>query len=239
MNKKIFGSSEKLAEAFAEVFEKICDEYILKIGIVNIALSGGTTPKLFFEILSKKYIDKLDWSKINFYWADERCVPPESDESNHGEADRILFSKIHSKKNVYPVNGNNDPVNEAVRYSELLEKNLPFKNNFPRFDIILLGMGEDGHIASIFPDQMNLLTSEKICEVAVHPVSQQKRITLTGIVIKNPDRIFFLVTGRSKAEVVKEILKKKNIFEKYPASHITPTHGKSEWYLDSEAADLL
>lgn len=239
MNTEIFETPEKLAKQFAKDFYEICEENISKYGFVNTALSGGSTPKLFFQILADEYIDKLDWDKINFYWVDERCVPAESIESNFGEAHRILFQKISSPKNIYPVNGSNIPEDEAESYSELLKNNLPMKNNFPLFDIIVLGMGEDGHTASIFPDQMNLLTSEKICAVTIHPVSKQKRITLTGKVINNSKRIFFLVTGKSKKEVSKQILNKEDHFEKYPAAHISQSQGKLDWYLDNEAAGFL
>ncbi len=95
---KIFGKPLELAEEFAQDFKNICEEFISKNGTINIALSGGNTPKLFFEVLSKEYLNKLDWSKINFYWVDERCVPVESNESNYGEAERILFRNISSKK---------------------------------------------------------------------------------------------------------------------------------------------
>jgi len=239
MTIKIFDTPAILAKELAKEFEKICEEFISNNRTVNIALSGGNTPKLFFKILSEEYLDKLDWSKINFYWVDERCVPAESNESNYGEAGRILFGNISSKKNIHPVNGENDPENEAIRYSDLLKKNLPSKNDFPVFDLTLLGMGEDGHTASIFPDQMNLLTSEKICEMAVHPLSGQKRITLTGRVINNTKRIIFLVAGKGKAEVMKEILNKEKNYEKYPAAHISPVNGQLEWYLDSGAAGFI
>jgi len=239
MIQKIFETPFELAEQFAEDFEKSCEESISKNGSVNIALSGGNTPKLFFEVLSKKYLNKFDWNIMSFYWVDERCVPAESAESNFGEAERILFSNISTKKNIHLINGANNPENEAVRYSDWIKKNLPAKNNFPVFDLLLLGMGEDGHTASIFPDQMNLMNSKKVCEVAIHPVSGQKRITLTGRVINNATRIFFLVTGKGKAEVVKGIFNKENDYKKYPAAHISPNNGQLEWYFDSEAAGLL
>jgi len=239
MTIKIFGTPAILAKEFAKDFKKICEEFISKNGNVNIALSGGNTPKLFFEVLSKEYLDKLDWSKISFYWVDERCVPAESNDSNYGEAERILFRNISSKKNIYPLNGDKDPENEAIRYSDLIKKNLRAKNNLPVFGLILLGMGEDGHTASIFPDQMNLLTSKKVSEVALQPGSGQKRITLTGRVINNADRIIFLVTGEGKAEVVKEILNKEKNCNKYPAAHISPGNGQLDWYLDSKAAGLI
>ena len=183
-----------------------------------------------FEVLADKYKDNINWQHVNFYWADERCVPPDSDESNYGMTLRYLLCKINiPDENVHRVYGENDPVNEAVRYSNLLEKNLEKKNDLPSFDLILLGMGEDGHTASIFPDQMELLNSDKLCAVATHPESSQKRITLTGNVINNADRIYFLITGSNKAEVTKKILEKKNNYLKFPAAHIHNEEGILIW----------
>ncbi len=226
-----------LYKAMAAEFKKICDEVISKKGKINIAISGGNTPKLLFEVLAENYKNKIDWMNVNFYWVDERCVPPADPESNFGMTHKNLFSKVKiPEDNVYRILGENDPKDEAVRYSEVLKNNLEIKNNFPEFDLMLLGIGDDGHTASIFPDQMKLLNSQDVCAVATHPSSGQKRITLTGRVINNSKRVYFLVTGKSKSEVVKDILEKKNDYLKYPAAHIKPTDGDLNWYLDKEAA---
>lgn len=236
---RIFETPLILAKAFAPEFKKITEEYITSKGNMNIALSGGNTPKLLFSVLAEDYTDAIMWSKINFYWADERCVPPESSDSNFGEANRILFSKITAIKNVHRIIGENDPYNETERYSGLLKKNLPAENNFPKFDLILLGMGEDGHTASIFPDSMDLLNSEKYCETVVHPESKQKRITLTGKVINNSEKIYFLVTGKNKEQIVKIISERKEDSRIYPAGNIKQKLGDVTWYLDSDAAGLI
>lgn len=187
---------------------------------------------MFFTILSLDYKKKIEWSKVNFYWADERCVPPEDDESNYGMTKKLLLSKVEiPESNIHRIMGEINPRDEAVRYSEILRENLKQKNNFPVFDLILLGMGDDGHTASIFPDQMSLLTSEKICDVAIQPTSKQKRITLTGKTINNALRINFLATGKEKEKKVNDILEKKNDYLKYPASHINPIEGTVKWYV--------
>lgn len=235
----IFETPVIIAKAFASEFKKITDKFISSNGNINIALSGGNTPKLLFSVLAEEYLDIILWSKINFYWADERCVPPESSESNYGEADRILFSKINLTENVHRIAGENDPSAEAERYSELLKHNLPFEYDLPKFDLMLLGMGEDGHTASIFPDSMNLLKSEKFCETAVHPESNQKRITLTGKVINNSERIYFIVTGKNKERVVKIISERKEDGLMYPAGNIKQKNGDVNWFLDQDAAGLI
>ena len=235
----IYSTPEILAESFAEHLRIITDEIIYQKGKVDIALSGGNTPKLLYKIMADKFSGKISWNKINFYWTDERCVPSDSNESNFGEADRILFLKLNCNLNLYMIKGESDPVTEAERYSELLKKNLPLRNAFPEFDIILLGMGEDGHTASIFPGQSELLRTEKYCDVSVNPISKQSRITITGRVINNADRVFFLVTGSNKSKVIKEISERGNDSLVYPAAFVSQSNGEINWYLDSQAASLL
>lgn len=233
-------TAAQLARSFALEFKNICDDVIIEKGRINLAISGGNTPKLLFEILATDYKNKIDWERIFFYWADERCVSPESIESNYGMIRNILFEKINiPDSNIYRIHGENDPASEAVSYSELIKNNLKTENGFPKFDLILLGMGDDGHTASIFPDRLDLLNSEDICAVAVHPESKQKRITLTGKTINNADKIYFLVTGKGKSEVIFEILEKKYNYLKYPSSYIHPNKHFPVWYLDKEAASLL
>ncbi|MEO8664349.1 MAG: 6-phosphogluconolactonase, partial [Ignavibacteria bacterium] len=225
-----------LAEGFADEFRKICEEVILVSGKINVALSGGSTPKILFTVLAVEYKNKINWDKVNFYWVDERCVPPDDDQSNFGMTNGSLLKTITiPEKNIHRIIGENDPGKEAERYSDLLKKNIQVKNNFPEFDLILLGIGEDGHTASIFPDQMQLLHSGKYCAVAIQPKTGQQRITLTGKVINNAERIYFTATGKGKSEVVGKILNKKNNYLEYPASHIQPGRGVLKWFLDKEA----
>ncbi len=209
-------------------------------GKINIALSGGKTPELLFTVLSAEYKNKINWGKLFFYWVDERCVPPDSAESNFGMAEKNLLRNIAiPAENIYRISGEAAPEAEAVSYSEIIKRNIPSQNDFPVFDLIMLGVGEDGHTASIFPDQMNLLKSDKIAEVSKHPQSGQKRITLSGKVINNSDRIFFLASGKNKADVIANILEKKEDYLKYPAGHIETSDGGLKWYLDKEAASEL
>jgi len=205
-----------------------------------IAISGGSTPQLLFKKLNKKYKDKINWSYVHIFWGDERCVSSESFESNYGVAKELLLNSIDIPiENIHHINGEEDPEIEAKRYSEEILKNLPIKNDLPSFDLCLLGLGSDGHTASIFPDQMELLKSDKICEVAVHPETGQKRITTTGSVINNSKKVSFLVTGESKRKVVAEIINCENGYLNYPASHIKPKNSKLIWYLDKSASQYL
>lgn len=230
----IYKDNQELSIAF-------CDE-LFRLGKLserfNMALSGGSTPKIIFEELSKNYKDKFDWNEIHFFWGDERCVCPDDDESNFGLAKKYLLDHINiPEENVHRIKGEAEPETEAGRYSREILDNVKVKNGLPCFDYIMLGLGEDGHTASIFPDQMYLLDSKEICEVAVHPITGQKRITLTGRVINNSDAVRFLVTGDNKAEILKKILTEKNKI--YPAEFIKPINNSLIFYIDSNAAKLI
>jgi 6-phosphogluconolactonase len=205
-----------------------------------IALSGGSTPQTMFSILAKEYSKALPWEKLHFFWVDERCVPADSPESNYGNAYRLLFSAIDiPKENLHPVLGGEPPLNEVVRYTGEILTNVPCVHNFPVFDVIILGMGNDGHTASIFPGQMDLFETNAICAVNEHPETKQKRITLTGKVINNATDIIFLVTGDAKADKVRSIFTNDSSALNYPAHKVKPTSGNLTWYLDREAAKEL
>lgn len=202
-----------------------------------LALSGGTTPKIIFQTLAENYKYKINWSKVHFFWGDERCVPPDNPESNFGMTKQYLLNHIDiPEENIHRIKGEDDPYKEAIRYSEEIKKYLPEVYGLPQFDLTMLGLGEDGHTASIFPDQMELLASDRICEAANHPLTKQKRITLTGRIVNNSVAISFLVTGKNKSIVLKKILGRKDDYLKFPASHIQPVKGKLFWFLDKDAA---
>lgn len=230
----IYRDKHELAIAFCEELLKLRKNQEQ----FNIALSGGSTPKIIFEELSKNYKDKFDWNEIHFYWGDERCVPPDDTESNYGMTKKYLLDHINiPRENIHRIKGENDPVIEAERYSDEIKILVNSKNGLPNFDLVMLGLGEDGHTASIFPDQMNLLHSEKICEVATHPSTGQKRITITGKVINNSRAVTFLATGEGKSETLKKVLKEKD--ERLPATYIQPFNGSLKYFVDESAARLL
>ena len=236
----IYDSLEEVVEAFSKMIEDIAEKASDNKNNFSIALSGGNTALLLFDYLVDNNKENVNWKKISLYWGDERCVPPDHPESNYGAAYQHLIKYIKiPEENIHRIRGENDPVKEAIRYSQEIKENLKGQSNLPQFDLIILGMGEDGHTASIFPDQMELLHSDNICGVAIHPQSKQKRVTLTGGVINNASHISFLVTGKSKAAIAAEVLKGNSDNKKYPAAQIKPVNGILEWYLDKEASMLL
>jgi len=233
-----------------ETIEKLSGEFAKRISndisgtqegqFFSIALSGGSTPQAIFKHISEYYAQKIDWPRVLVFWGDERCVPPSQDESNYKMASESLLNNIKIPgQNIYRIRGENNPAMEAKRYSEIVNKRLPSINSVPRFDLCMLGLGEDGHTASIFPDQIALFNSEKIFEAGRHPVSKQNRITATGRLINNSKKVCFLVTGESKAEKVAQIIEKKKGWEHLPASLIDPVAGELIWLLDKPAGQML
>lgn len=230
----IFKSPEELANEFASRLMNWVESH--SGNEFHLAISGGKTPDLLFVILAEEYADSVLWQKLHFWWVDERMVSPDDPESNFGVVQKLLFSKISiPEENIHRMKGENAPDKEAFSYSAQIQEKLPFENGWPVFDLILLGMGDDGHTASIFPDQMELLVSEKICEIATHPVSGQKRVTLTGKVINNAANVCFLVTGSNKAKRLTEIFERQPEAVHLPASHIESEEGIPEWYVDEAA----
>lgn len=231
---KVFKYKSELALYFCEELYRLSS---LKEKFF-IALSGGSTPVIIFEMLAKNYKEKIKWNKLQLFWSDERCVPSNDEQSNYGMTKKNLLDFIDiPAENIHRIKGENDPEMEAIRYSEEIMNTVNSENGLPKFDLVMLGIGEDGHTASIFPDQMHLLNSQNLCEVAVHPSTGQKRITMTGNVINNSERVIFLVTGRNKANIIKRIIEDKK--QIYPAEFIYPVAGELLYFVDYEASLLL
>ncbi len=232
----VFDTPMAGAEALAEQMAEWGREGSLE----HLALSGGSSPGVLYDLLAEDYWYRLPWKDMHFFWGDERCVPPGSPESNYGMARSRLFTHLSVPEgHIHRIQGEAAPALEARRYEEQLRKLLPAENGLPRFDLVLLGMGTDGHTASVFPHQASLWDSQSLCEVAKHPDSGQQRITLTGSVINNAARVVFLVNGKDKAARVREILEGGPEAQNFPASRVAPTDGRLLWILDREAASLL
>ena len=233
----VYPDGPAVARAFA-------DHVVAKLkakpeGPVFWALSGGSTPKLLFQLMAAEYKDKVDWSRLHFFWGDERCVPHDDPESNFGEVKNLLFDHVPVVwEQVHAVDTSLPPVEAAAAYGETMMQLLPSNSDgLPILDINMLGMGGDGHTASIFPANMDeLLTDHRICAVATHPDSGQKRVTMTGPVLMASDEVCFLVTGAGKKERVAQILGKQDGYEAFPVAHVRPVSGNLHWFLDEPAA---
>jgi 6-phosphogluconolactonase len=235
---KIFPDSKQVVKAMAkEIFNLTKSTHQ---GQFNILLSGGNTPSELFRKLGKKYAYAIDWQRIHLWWGDERCVSPENENSNYKQAYELLISQILiPSENVHRIRGENNPEEEAIRYAQEIKENINYRGDNPVFDLVILGLGEDGHTASIFPDEIEMFEDERVCAVTKHPLTGQKRITITGKVLNNANRVFFLVTGANKAQRISEIMNDDEAAKLLPAYYISPTNGELIWYIDEAAAHKI
>jgi 6-phosphogluconolactonase len=235
----IFPDAAEMAKALAAEMANEINNAASSGRKLSVALSGGSTPKLLFSDLADFYSGTIEWNNVQFFWGDERCVPPNDPESNYGVARKLLFEKIPiPEQNIKRIIGENDPLEEALRYASVIKNNLDSNNGWPVFDLMILGMGEDGHTASIFPGREDMFSSDEICMVATHPVTRQKRITITGNVINNSKKLIFVVSGKNKAGILSVIMEGNNSAT-YPAGLVKPVSGNLHWYIDREAAERI
>ncbi len=235
----IYPDKDSLVAAFVCEVSRYLKEHSGGGGPLNIALSGGSTPLAIFRQLAEQ-TSREDWSDVHLYWGDERCVPPDHPESNYGNAREALLEPVAlDQDRIHRIRGEEKPHGEAGRYGEVLLKQLPLENGFPVFDWIWLGLGADGHTASIFPHQIELWTDGSPCIASSHPVTGQPRISISGGVINVAKRVSFIVSGKEKAAVIKEIFFKEGRYMEYPAFYVNPGSGNLEWYLDQNATNLL
>jgi 6-phosphogluconolactonase len=205
----------------------------------TVALSGGDTPKKIFRIISQREHKTIDWDRIRFFWGDERCVPPDNDESNYHMAQQYLLKDLNiPEKNIFRIHGEAVPEHEVIRYGRIITANVQLHDGIPRFNLIMLGLGADGHTASIFPDHVHVFHSRRYYDVTLQPRTDQKRITMTGRIINNAHHVIFMITGPAKADMVSKIVRGKSD-PLYPASLVKPSNGILTWLLDEEAAGLL
>lgn len=207
---------------------------------IYLAVSGGSTPASLFDLWASRFEHETDWKRIQIFWVDERCVPPSDKESNFRMTFQHLLKKVpFREKHIHRIHGEAMPEEEAARYEHLVKKRLPVENGVPVFDLILLGIGSDGHTASLFPDAMaEALSDRALYKVAEKPESKQKRITMTLPLINAAQNVFFLATGIEKAPVISDLYHQTPAFYKYPVSLINPDHGQLTCFLDRAAFSI-
>ncbi len=230
---KIFNTAAQVVESLAGDIKALSEQG----RPVHISLSGGSTPAMLFKRLaSDSYAASIQWQNLHFWWGDERCVPPDDAESNYGEANALLFSQIEiPAENIHRILGENDPAIEAQRFAKEMTEVIGAENGTPVFDWILLGVGNDGHTASLFPDQTDY-ADDNLTVVASHPESGQLRVSMTAKLLAAAKRLSYLVLGSGKAAIVHEIYRTPASELPYPAAKIQSKTGATEWYLDSAAA---
>lgn len=233
---------QELFEAAAEEVVKATNDAVSERGRFSIALSGGSTPKSLYNLLATNARNILPWNKMFFFWGDERHVPPTDPESNYRMADEAMLTKIPvAAGNVFRIAAENpDAAAAAAAYEETLRQFFALApGEFPSFDLILLGLGPDGHTASLFPETAAL--QEKSRLVVANWVEKFKthRITLTLPVLNAARCVAFLVSGTDKAPALAAVLERNAPDEQYPAKLVRPCDGNLIWLVDRAAASGL
>ena len=236
---KVFENDDALDKAAAEFIIAVAKEAIAKSGKFVIALSGGQTPLNLFAMLAEPfYADQINWKKTFVFWGDERCVSLNDTRNNAFIAKKILLAKINiPSENIFPIPVNLPPAEAAETYQNEIKD---FFGNAPIiFDLILLGLGNNGHTASLFPDT-NVLDEKAIGIKQVYiPAQKMFRITMTAPLINQAKNILFIVKGKEKAAILNKVFTSPKQPHKYPAQLIEPNNGKLWWFVDKKAALLF
>ena len=238
---KVLPTPDELITTAADLILRSASTAIKEQDRFSLALSGGSTPLPLFEYLSQDRFDNTpDWTKIHFFWGDERAVPPDHPESNFFQAQQYLLKPrnipIH---NIHRIQGELEPTLAAQKYQDELVN--WFQEPLPKFDLILLGLGSDGHTASLFPGTKAFESPQDYDLVAANHVPQLDtwRITFTSRLIKAAKRIVFMVSDQSKAEMTFKVLEDPHTRNQYPAQMIQPADGELIWLIDPAAGSLL
>ena len=235
---RIAPDARALAEMAAKTIQTLANEAIQARGRFTIALSGGSTPKALFKLLASHYHDTIDWTRTFIFWGDERCVPPDHADSNYRMARETLLDHVDlPAENIFRLKGELPPPEAAEDYERVLHGF--FGDELPRIDLILLGMGDDGHTASLFPHTEALKETQRWVVPNYVTAKETWRLTLTAPVINNAANVMFLIAGTDKAERLKQVLQGDYQPETLPSQLIKPTKGNLIWGVDQAAAALL
>lgn len=233
---RAFPDGAALSASAAEFIVSLVKQGVAERGRFSLALSGGSTPKQLYSLLGSSYRNAIPWAPVHLFWADERCVAPDHGESNYHLAAANFLSLVPIPAgNIHRIRGEEGPGKAARAYEEDLRT---FFNGMPVFDLVLLGVGEDGHTASLFPGLPELEERERLAMPVYLNRPQYDRVTLTLPVLNHAAHVVFLVTGRAKAGVVSAVIEDAK-GGRYPAGLVRPVSGDVTWFLDKEAAGSL
>lgn len=237
---RIFQDSEQLSRHAANLFIEESNKSIRERNRFLVALSGGGTPERLFQLLGSEYRDQVEWNKVHVFWGDERCVPPNNEGSNFHQANELLLSKVAiPESNIHRVLGELDPDSASKKYADTLKTFADSNLEFPRFDLVYLGMGEDGHTASLFPNSPVQVNEPVIAVTAKYQDRPANRVTLTQLVFNQARMVVFMATGEKKAETLAHVLSERYNPELYPAQRIDLKDGQLIWLVDESAAGKL
>lgn len=234
---KIVPDAVTLARTAAEEFQRLAEAAVEERGRFSVALSGGNTPRAVYSLLASKH-KSLPWDRIHIFFGDERHVPPDHPDSNFRMASKSLLSKVPiPEKNVHRIHAELDAEAAAAEYEQQLVSFFHLPNqDWPRFDLIFLGIGEDGHTASLFPGSKALTEASRVTANWVEKF-KTFRITLTFPVLNHAAQVVFLVSGAGKAQILSQVLRPGA--KEFPAQNVQPENGRLLWLIDHDAGSLL
>lgn len=241
MHVAIYPDSNTLSHEAAQYIVRLATEAVSNRGRFTIALSGGSTPKALYTLLGNEpYRGQIDWALVEIFWSDERCVPPDSSDSNYQLAQEVLLSKVPIAANQVHRMPADQVDRDAASQEYTQEMQRVFgTDGIPSFDLLQLGMGPEGHTASLFPHQASLHEQQRLVMPVNVPKPPPPRLTFTPPLLNAAQHVLFLVTGSEKAAALQAVLEGSYQPEEYPAQIVRPSHGEVTWMLDTAAAGKL
>jgi 6-phosphogluconolactonase len=238
---QVLDDAQSLYVCAAEEIAHIAGEAICTHGEFRLCLAGGSTPAATYELLATRFSHSIDWSEVQFFWGDERCVPPDDPASNFGMVHRTLLAALPLRpEQVHRMVGEAPPSQGAELYEQELRRAFSLAvGEFPRFDLVLLGLGENRHTVSLFPGSAALRETRRLVLAVDVNAQVRDRITITPPVINRAQRVMFLVAGDAKAEAVRDVLAGPHDPDRFPAQIVAPSDGETVWLADRAAARLL
>ncbi len=237
---RVYQDLEHLSRAAAQLFFDQAVQATRVRGRFFAALNGGSTPKRLFQLLREDKSGKINWTATHLFWGDERCVPPDDTESSYGQALELLLEHVKiPEENVHRIKGELGSVEASKDYALLLKQFASLPLDWPRFDLVLLGVGEDGHTASLFPGSPVEASSPILAVTAHYQDRPAERVTLTPPIFNSARMILFMAVGENKAITLGKVLNNGYHPELYPAQRIDPKEGRLIWLLDEAAASNL
>jgi 6-phosphogluconolactonase len=238
----VMDDTQALYVRAAEEIAHFASEAICTHGEFTLCLTGGTTPASSYELLATRFHLSVDWKEVQFFWGDERCVPPGDSASNFGMANRTMLSKLALRpEQIHRMRGEDEPAQAAQEYERELRTlfRLEQLGDFPCFNLVLLGLGDNAHVASLFPHHPALHEETRLAVAVEVEAAPSRRISLTMPVINSAERVMFLVSGEKKAAAVRNILQGPADPEQYPGQLVKPPKGEIVWLMDKAAASGL
>jgi 6-phosphogluconolactonase len=238
----VMDNAETLYVRAAEEIAHFAGEAICTHGEFTLCLTGGGTPASAYELLATRFRLSVDWKEVQFFWGDERCVAPNDPASNFGMANRTMLSKLALRpEQIHRIRGEDEPGRAAQEYERELRAvfSLAQPGDFPSFNLLLLGLGENAHVASLFPHHPALHEKNRLAVAVEVESAPSRRISLTMPVINAAERVMFLVSGEQKAAAVSNILQGPADPDEYPAQLVKPLSHDIVWLIDKAAASEL